>query len=294
MKTEAKAAFMSVQFQYCRRRRPWIALLGVAMALTGGALAGGSPALSQTAAPSYPNSIVAIGHSGLTGYDSDRPRDPARWRHNSWATGDNPTVNSVYSRVLAKNPAVKGNNFNLAINGSNVASLLLQARKAISLKPTPDLFLVQSVDNDVACDGSDPRRYKPFGAALVRVLEVITEGAPNARIYLPSQWATTQNFANVVKAARPGRRAAFSGTGPCDFLTKEGRVLPARVAYLEKVVTAYHAQLAASCARFPNCVYDGGATHRAKFVLADMSYDLSHLSVQGHRKVAAIAWSVLY
>lgn len=292
MKKRAKAAFMRVQ--YWRRRRPWIALPGVAMALAGGALAGGSPALSQTAAPSYPNSIVAIGHSGLTGYDSDRPRDPARWRHNSWGTGDNPAVNSVYSRVLAKNPAVKGSNVNLAINGSDVASLLLQARKAISLKPTPELFLVQSVDNDVACDGSDPRRYKPFGAALVQVLEVITEGAPNARIYLPSQWATTQNFANVVKAARPGRRAAFSGTGPCDFLTKDGRVLPARVAYLEKVITAYHAQLAASCARFPNCVYDGGATHRANYVLADMSYDLSHLSVQGHRKVAAIAWSVLY
>ena len=72
-----------------------------------------------------------IGHSGATGYDSDPVR--ARWSHNSWVTGDNPLVKSLYARILARNPAVRGHKFNLAINGSNVASLLLQARKAVTM-----------------------------------------------------------------------------------------------------------------------------------------------------------------
>jgi hypothetical protein len=35
----------------------------------------------------YPSSIVAIGHSGLTGYDSDPDRPGLDVGENSWATG---------------------------------------------------------------------------------------------------------------------------------------------------------------------------------------------------------------
>ena len=31
------------------------------------------------------------------------------WPHNSWVTGDSPAVQSLYSRVLARNATVRGN-----------------------------------------------------------------------------------------------------------------------------------------------------------------------------------------
>ena len=43
-----------------------------------GALGSAAPALAEQAAPKYPSSIVVIGHSGGTGFDSTAPL-PKAW-----------------------------------------------------------------------------------------------------------------------------------------------------------------------------------------------------------------------
>ncbi len=274
-----------------------------ALVLACGALGSAAPALAEQAAPKYPSSIAVLGASAATGYNSSPlPRawgfrkKTAAWNRNVWATGDNPQVKSVYSRVLARNPAVKGNNFNLAVPESDVSGLLTQAQKAVLLKPTPELVVVHSGDHDIACDGSDPRRYKPFGAAFSRVLDVLAKGAPNARILVVSKWGLDRQHLDVIEQMTTAEnRAANSEDGPCEaFDNESGALLPARAAYLERVISGYQAQLAASCARVSNCVYDRGALRRMVVVPADLTKDLEHLSVQGQRKAAAIAWSVLY
>ena len=80
----------------------------------------------------------------------------SNWAHSSWVTGDIPAVQSLYSRMLARNPAIRGNKFNLAIRGADVASMLLQAKKAVGLKPTPELVVVQGIYNDMGCDNVQP------------------------------------------------------------------------------------------------------------------------------------------
>jgi hypothetical protein len=85
------------------------------------------------------NSIAIIGHSGATGYNTD-PHDPSRdATENSWATGTNPAVDSIYLRLLARNPAIRGHNVNLARDGADVEDLLRQARLLVTEKPLPDL-----------------------------------------------------------------------------------------------------------------------------------------------------------
>ena len=81
-----------------------------------------SPPTPVAAAPSskYPNAIAVLGHSGATGYDSDPKRPRVDAEENSWATGDNPAVDSIYLRLLALNPAVRGHNTNLAVDGTGV------------------------------------------------------------------------------------------------------------------------------------------------------------------------------
>ena len=75
----------------------------------------------------WPGAMVALGHSGLTGYQSDGGLFdvPA----NSWATGTNPAVDSVYLRILAANPAIDGNAANFAVDGADVDELAFQASR---------------------------------------------------------------------------------------------------------------------------------------------------------------------
>src|SRR5690349_2388803 len=85
------------------------------------------PAVKGT--PGYPSSMVVIGHSGNTGQATD-PDDPeAEVRENAWATGTNPEVRSVYSRILERNPAIEGRAENLAQGGATNAELLGQAEE---------------------------------------------------------------------------------------------------------------------------------------------------------------------
>ena len=243
----------------------------------------------RSAVPAYPSSLAVIGHSGATGYDSDPVR--ARWSHNSWVTGDNPLVKSLYARILARNPAVRGHKFNLAINGSNVASLLLQARKAVTMKPTPELVVVQSIDNDIACDGTDAKRLKPFGATFSQALDALATGAPDARIFVVSQFGSPGTSVRALTAVQ--RKRLGGGSGPCDFLDATGAILPKRLAYLESVIHGYEAAVAASCKLVAACRYDGGAFGRVVDRPEYLSSDLNHFSVKGHAKAAAVAWAAL-
>lgn len=98
------------------RRPTTIAVLIFAAVALLGISAGAAPAVGvSAAAPAYPNSIAVIGHSFATGEGVTGPR--AFRIRNSWVTGDTSAVQSVYSRILARNPAVRGNKFNLALGG---------------------------------------------------------------------------------------------------------------------------------------------------------------------------------
>jgi hypothetical protein len=256
-------------------------------------VAGSAPASAPAAPTRFPGSIVVLGHSVATGYNSD-PKDRSRdATENSWATGANPAVNSVYLRILAHNGGIRAHNFNLATDGSKVFDLLRQGRDALSLKPLPELVVVQTMDNDIRCDGTDPENYKRFRATLIRALSLISKGAPKAHFFLVSQWATVRSYANVIKHI-PAARAENTGVGPCDFFDFSGRFVPARAAYLETIIGRYHAQLAAACARFRNCRYDRGALHRVVIARADLTPDFHHLSIQGNKKIATAAWAALY
>jgi len=245
------------------------------------------------ASPALPSSIVVLGHSGATGWNSDPAHPRLDAPKNSWATGTNPKVNSLYLRILARNPKIKGHNVNLAVSGSTVDDLVLQAQDAVQLSPLPDLIVIQTLDNDIRCDGTDASNYGPFGRTLVRALATLAKGAPAARIFLVSSpVATNREFATTL-AKIPGAPASFSGAGPCDLFDFSGKPTPARWSSSQKMFDRYYAVLAASCARFPSCRYDRGALSHMPLEPTDLAPDYNHLSVAGLRKVAALEWKAL-
>ncbi len=239
----------------------------------------------------YPNSIAVLGHSGATGESPNPQLSGVEVRANSWATGTNPKVNSVYRRILALNPAIQGRNYNLAKGGATVQQLVEQARTAVTqYNPPPDLILIQIMDNDIVCPAST-HAVSAFGATFVSALGVLAIGAPDSSFFVVSQFGSPGTW---VRSLRRAERLTIAGTGPCDPVDPSGQIAPKKVARLDRVIHRYEAQLKAGCEQFTQCRYDGGAfgavVDRREYVAA---HDINHFSIKGHAKAAAVACAAM-
>ena len=237
------------------------------------------------------DSIAVLGHSGATGTMSD-PKDTYRDAHeNSWATGDNPAVQSIYYRLLQTHPAMQGHNYNEAVNGTGVDNLEPQLDRLLQeAAPLPDVVLVQTIDNDMHCDGTDAQNYQPFGEALTQALTTIEAKIPGVDIFLVSQWGTVKNW-TAYAAGNPSAVAENSGTGPCDVFTENGKIRPAGEKSLQAIVDHYWSVVETACASLPHCFTDGGAMQTMRIKAEDVASDGNHLAIPGHAKMAAIAWN---
>jgi len=237
----------------------------------------------------YPSSIAVLGHSGSTGENSD-PRQPrVEVRANSWATGTNPTVNSLYRRILTHNPAAKGHNTNYSEGGATIDKVARQADRLLATDPKPDLIVIQVMDNDLTCP-LERAGLSHFRAKLASTLGKLARGAPNSSVFVVSQFGSAPTYARSLTRKE---RASQGGTGPCDFMTPSGAVAQAKVARLEKAIHAYEAALKTACTKVRQCTYDGGAFGRIVDKRKYLSSDLNHFSIAGHAKAAAVAWATL-
>jgi hypothetical protein len=277
-------------------RSPGLALLliGLIVSACGSASSPSSVASSSgspVASAGQPLGIAAIGHSGSTGYYSDPNQAGVDILANSWATGTNPQVQSIYQRMLATDPSLQGHAINIAVDGSNVDSLISQATQLVERTPKPQLVLIQTIDNDQKCDGTDAANYGPYRTKLTEALDTLAQALPDSRIFIVSQWADVKTYDRVVFALDPGHLA---GHGPCDTVNPTTmRIDPAKEAGLQKLVDDYWEIVTSVCAAHPTCKTDGGAMQRMDLKAQDLAPDYNHLSVAGHAKMAAMVWAVL-
>ena len=237
----------------------------------------------------YPSSITVLGHSGSTGESSDPAQPRVEVRANSWVTGSNPEVNSLYLRIRKHNPAIEGRNIPYSEGGADVDELAVQASRLLSSKLTPDLILIQIMDNDLTC----PIQYAAltdFQKKLTTTLKRLARGAPNSSQFVVSQVGSVRTYARSLSRAE---RASQGAKGPCDFMSPTGSVVPKKVARLEAAIHAYERALRAACATVRQCTYDGGAFGRIIDRREYFSDDLNHFTINGNAKAAAVAWAAL-
>ena len=130
------------------------------------------------------------------------------------ATGTNPAVNSVYARIMAGNPAIKGHNTNLAQGGATVRDLVSQAELVGPLLPKPDLVLIQIMDNDIDCPttpASWPRSGRRF--------------EPRSR---PSRKPRLSRVARRQSVRKPHDRGEVAHPRPAQITRRHGAVRPPR------------------------------------------------------------------
>ena len=232
-------------------------------------------AATPPAAAGFPSAIALLGDAAA-GEDS-------------WATGANPAVNSVYRRILARNPSIGGHSTDLTRTDANADALPEQAERAVELVPKPELFVVQITDNDIECPLSQ-LRTSAFASSLGTALGILAEQAPQAKVFVVSRFGSPAAYARSLTA---GERRSIGGTGGCDFIDPRGRVVADRLADVERVIEQYEFRLESQCQRFANCRYDRGAFGRIPDRRAYFASDLKHLSVGGQARAATVAWTAM-
>ncbi len=252
-----------------------------------------APSLTGGGPQAAPVGLIAIGHSGLTGENSDLSKPRIDAPENSWATGTAPGLNSIYQRLVAVRPETAGHVANFAEGGSRASALAGQASAALHKVPAPALVIIQTIDNDIRCDGSDDARIADFGKAVASALDVITSASPASTILVMSQPGRPENDVAAVAADPALKDRLKPGMGICDTLNPAGAFVPEHIATLRSILEKYEAEQSRACAHVPQCRDDGGeaATNYTTF-LADASDDSAHLTVQGLARLAETMWPV--
>ena len=268
-----------------------------------------------------PDSIAVLGDSisagtGTAGIPS--AEQPA----NSWATGTNASVNSVYKRLVAINPAASGNNYNLASNGKEMGDL---ASQGTSLPTNTELVMIEMGGNDLCKnDVNNMTSLATYRSEFVAGLNAIEARTPNALINVSSVpdifnlWFLrgAPNPPNSQPSSRAATARFFWDTLsviPCQALVANPTDMSAGAIARRETVRQrdldFNAILEEECALRLRCRFDGYATFdfssnrptrtspdylpRAewRFVDDDIStIDHFHPSLSGHTKLAEVAW----
>ncbi len=238
----------------------------------------------------------ALGASVTVGFNTDCPEGWIDCPDNSWATGTNLAVDSVYLRLLALNPGLRDHNANDAESGTGMVALDGQAESAV--QRGVDLVTIAMGLND-ACG----RRtgvmtdVSEFRDEFRRAMDTLTTGLPRARVHVVSipdlyrRWETFHTVPRVMKAWRA--QVPYCQT----MFTRPTSKAPADVhrrAAVRARVVEYNAALAEVCATYPACTTDGGAAFRAPIVLTEFStHDYWHPNIAGQAALAKLAWDTL-
>jgi lysophospholipase L1-like esterase len=239
------------------------------------------------------DAIAVVGHSGATGVASDPDSPMESVNANSWATGDNPEVDSIYLRLLEDHPALEGHNYNLSANGADIDQMLGQAAALSTVEgPLPDLVLVQGIDNDMRCDRTDPANARRFARKFEQLVRIIRRGNDSVAIFVVDQWGTPDAWARAVSDV-DGLVLSGTGSGPCDLFDRKGRVRAEGVNGILRSSRLYYDAMTEICERTPRCWTDRGAAGTMPVTPDLLGADYNHLSVAGHAVLAETIWKAL-
>jgi lysophospholipase L1-like esterase len=236
-----------------------------------------------------PASIASLGDSFNTGFDAG-PAGQGDSPSLSWSTGNDPRVQSLYTRLLAIDPAIRGHRYLEARDGTKVGALARQMAQAAA--DHAQLITVQSGGNDI-CSARDPDSATSapvFRAQVTQAIDVLRTRLPNARLLVTS--ITDEGRWNDGSVQIPGNGKKLSDGTVCDpKIDGNGKQDPTRRAEIQALEQADDAILAQVCATDVHCRYDDGAFFRLAYSPADVSVrDAFHPSIEGLARFAATAW----
>ncbi|MFD3324754.1 SGNH/GDSL hydrolase family protein [Streptomyces sp. NPDC058701] len=279
------------------RRRARRTLAGAVVVLLGGMATGCGPGGSggggergAQSAPRWntaPASIAAVGDSITRGFDAcsvlaDCPEV-------SWATGNDPAVRSLATRLLGEAQAPT-RSWNHAVTGSRMADLPGQLAEAAAHKP--GLVTVMVGSND-ACRPtvSSMTSVADFRSGFEQALGGLRAASPDSQVYVSSVpdlqrlWEQGKDLPMVRQVWKLGICQSMLA----DPLSGAAGATARREQVRARVVE-YNEVLREVCAKDPLCRYDGGAVFQYPFDAQQLSrWDWFHPGREGQARLAELA-----
>jgi lysophospholipase L1-like esterase len=234
-----------------------------------------------------PDSVASLGDSITRGFHSQTLLTDSV--QNSWSTGTNTTVNSLYNRIRALNPSATAEN--RALTGAKMNDL---ARQANNVTAGTDLVTILLGAND-ACTSTEAAMtpVATYRAQFEAGMESLVANNPDALVYV----ASIPNIHRLWDIGRTSFSARFAWGfyGICQsMLANPTSTTATDVARRDRVrqrVVDFNAQLADVCADYLRCRFDDNAAFNTNFVLSDMStIDYFHPNINGQAKAARVLW----
>jgi lysophospholipase L1-like esterase len=277
-----------------------------------------TPAFNTEISATCPPRIIP-GTEPPTAFPSDCPK-------NSWSTGTEPAVNSVFQRIEAIDPGRHPVAFNDAVSGSRAEHLLAQAQKAAT--QDPDYVTVLIGAND-ACRPTIAQQTPTadFREDVEDALETLVAGDPKVFIQVVSIPDINQLHALFTNPVDSNALVRWQLLNVCQALlanpTSTAQADVDRRAQFRAQVIAYNGALADVCAQFVRCRFDGGASFNGAFTRDDVATvtntagldffpwnvipifpvpgaipnstaDYFHPSLHGQETIAGVAWGATF
>jgi lysophospholipase L1-like esterase len=256
--------------------------------------------LSALAAPAahaaitfVPDSMAATGASATTAYNTCEvpgTNCPA----NSWSTGTNEAVNSIYLRILATNAEMRGHLHNDAVAGSKMARL--QAQFEVAAEQRVELVTVDMGSNDICTETeAEMTSVASFTTSFRSALTALTTALPNVRIAVASipnvhrLWRILHEDSAAVRSWNEHTICQSILANP----TSTARVDAARRNRVLDRIAELNLAGEGVCAEYVNCRDDGGALFGYAFEPGEISTnDYFHPSIAGQASFARTEWEV--
>lgn len=263
---------------------------GLAAAFTALLLVAGM-ADGATAAPPIPNSMSSLGDSITRGFNA------CGWyvdcSSRSWSTGNYSTVNSHYLRILSKNGAISGKNYNDARSGAKMIDLNGQATTAGNRGVQYVTILMGAND---ACTSSESTMtpVSTYRSQLDSALATLKAKVPNASVFIGSVPDIKRLW--YIGKDNLSAQAAWSAYKICQSMlanpTSTAQAHVDRRTRVQQRVIEFNTQLAQACAAYgPNCDFDGNAIFNYQFVLSQVSgWDYFHPNAAGQKVLADVSY----
>jgi lysophospholipase L1-like esterase len=211
----------------------------------------------------------------------------------SWSTGTDSGVNSHYLRILAKNPAISGRNYNDGKTGARMIDLNAQATTAGNRGVQYVTILMGAND---ACTSSESTMtpVATYRAQLDAALATLKAKVPNAAVFIGSVPDIKRLW--FIGKDSSAARSAWSGYKICQSMlanpTSTAQVDVDRRNRVQQRVIDFNTQLAQACVAYgPNCTFDNNAIFNYQFVLSQVSgWDYFHPNATGQRVLADVSY----